>query len=319
MLIQLWGVRGSSPSPLSNDEYSRKLCEILNLAISAGLNDPARIDSFLETIPDDLRYVYGGDTTCATVTSSSQKKYIIDCGTGIRRLGYELMKGPCGKGQGEVNILLTHNHWDHLQGLPFFTPLYVPGNVIHFYSPFPDQEKHLIDQMSPPFFPAPFEKTQSRKEFHLLDVTNRQSLKLEEDLVLDFYPLKHPGGSFAYRFRQGGRTFIFATDAEFTGESLEKQGRETDFFDGADLLVLDSQYTLQESFSKFDWGHTSYTMAVNCAIRWNVKNLVLTHHEPAYPDSMLKEIYNMAVEHAEQMDNDTLKIDMAREGMTFTL
>lgn len=114
------------------------------------------------------------------------------------------------------------------------------------------------------------------------------------------------------------RTFIFATDAEFTGESLEKQGRKRTFSMGPISLSW-IHSTPSGILLKFDWGHTSYTIAVNCAIRWNVKNLVLTHHEPAYPDSMLKEIYNMAVEHAEQMDNDTLKIDMAREGMTFTL
>ena len=90
-----------------------------------------------------------------------------------------------------------------------------------------------------------------------------------------------------------------------------------EFFNHADLLVLDAQYTLDESFLKIDWGHTSYTMAVNCAVRWNVKNLVLTHHEPAYTDEKLYENYQAALEHCKYNDNDKLNIFMAREGLTF--
>ncbi len=319
MRIQLWGVRGSCPSPLPNIEYRAKIETILLTAISQGLKNPDGVGAFIDSLPDEVRYVYGGDTTCVSVTSDSGKIYILDCGTGIRRLGYELMKGPCGKGKGEINILLTHNHWDHIQGIPFFTPIYIPGNVINFYSPFPKQEDFLISQMSSPFFPAPFEKTPSTKVYHLLDVKKREAIKLEDDLLVDFFPLKHPGGSFAYRFRQKGKSFIFATDAEFTGEYIEKEEFRTDFFDKADLLILDSQYTLQESFQKFDWGHTSYTMAVNCGLRWKVKQLVLTHHEPSYPDSMLSEIHTLAREHALQMESDSMIIHMAREGLVFDI
>jgi ribonuclease BN (tRNA processing enzyme) len=143
---------------------------------------------------------------------------------------------------------------------------------------------------------------------------------LEDDLVVDFYPLKHPGGSFAYRFKQAGKTFIFATDAEFTGEVFEKGHEDTlDFFKNADLLIIDAQYTLDESFMKFDWGHTSYTMAVNCGLRWNVKKLVLTHHEPAYQDSKLYENYQAAIEHGENCKNETMKIYIATEGMIFNI
>lgn len=319
MRIQLWGVRGSCPSPLSNIEYRAKIESILSTAIEYGLSDKNRINAFIDSLPDETRYIYGGNTTCVSVTSDSGRLYILDCGTGVRPLGYELMKGPCGKGQGNVRIFLTHNHWDHLQGLPFFTPLYIAGNVLHFYSPFNGQEDFLKSQMSPPFFPAPFEKTPSQKVFHHLDVKNRETIRLEDDLVVDFFPLKHPGGSFAYKFRQNGKSFIFATDAEFTGESLENPEFRTDFFDNTDLLILDSQYTLQESFQKFDWGHTSYTMAVNCGLRWKVKELVLTHHEPSYSDSMLREIHDQAKEHSLQMDPDSMIIHMAREGLVFKL
>ncbi len=320
MLIKLWGVRGSLTSPMTNDEYYGKLQRILERAIKEGLNSHSDVPEFINSLPDDLKWVYGGNTTCVTVTSKSGVMYIIDCGTGIRLVGYDLMKGPSGKGKGVINILMTHNHWDHIQGIPFFTPLYVKGNIINFYSPFKDELKYLNEQMRAPYFPVFFEKTESTKRFIKLDAKRRTPEQLEEDLVVDFYPLKHPGGSFAYRFKQAGKIFIFASDAEFTGEVLEKGGQqEDDFFKNADLLIIDAQYTLDESFSKFDWGHTSYTMAVNCGLRWNVKHLVLTHHEPANSDAKLYENYLSAVEHWRNCENDNMKIDMATEGMTYSL
>jgi phosphoribosyl 1,2-cyclic phosphodiesterase len=320
MQIKLWGVRGSLPAPTSNEEYSHKIRQILERALTAGLRDASAIPGFIGSLPADLKFVFGGNTTCVTVTSNSGNMYILDCGSGIRLLGYELMKGPCGKGQGVMNIFLTHNHWDHLQGLPFFTPLYIKGNILNFHSPFKNQQKILCDQMRAPYFPAPFEGTASTKRYIQLDVKKRTSLQLEKDLAIDYFPLKHPGGSFAYRFKQSGKTFIFATDAEFTGEIFENRQEDiTAFFKNADLLIIDSQYTLDESFMKFDWGHTSYTMAVNCGLSWNVKQLVLTHHEPAYIDSKLNENYQAAIEHGENIKNESMKIYMATEGTTYTL
>lgn len=317
MIVKLRGVRGSLPTPIVNDEYRARIRRILELSVDKKINKNG-IDEFIAGLPDDLNRVYGGNTTCATVTSDSGALYVIDCGTGIRPLGDELMKGPLGRGEGFVNIFITHTHWDHVQGLPFFKPIYFKGNTLSFHSPYADLEDRLIAQQRDfRFFPAPFEKTASSKQYHLLKP--EVPVRLEEDLTVDCYPLKHPGGSFAYRFRQAGKTFIFATDVEFTGEMLEKPGNDTDFFLNADLLVVDSQYTLDESFMKFDWGHTAYTVAVNCGIRWNVKTLALTHHEPSYSDTKLSEIYREALEHRNAMQTSSPELLMATEGMEFTL
>lgn len=319
MKIQLWGVRGSCASPTPQGEYTEKLNAILRAAIAKGLSSEDQIDPFIENLPGHLSTISGGNTTCITVTSKSGKQYIVDGGTGIRVLGDEMMKGEAGKGRATVHILFTHFHWDHIQGVPFFKPLYIPGNTVHFYSPYKEQRAYLQAQMNPPFFPATFEGTASSKVFHELDVKNRQSLFLEEDLKVDFYPMKHPGGSFAYRFTQDGKTFIFATDAEYTGEMIERKDMSTDFFMDADIVVLDAQYTLDESFMKIDWGHTSYTMAVNCGLRWNVKKLVLTHHDPSYSDATLYDNLQTAIQHREASGNHDLEIILAREGDTFEL
>ncbi len=319
MQIRLWGVRGSLPSPINNHEYRGKLKRVLQSAVEKKLSSADDIDSFMDSLPDEIGHVFGGDTTCVSVRSNSGNIYILDAGTGIRRLGDELMEGDCGKGKGTVNILFTHNHWDHIQGLPFFRPIYVPGNTLNIYSPYPDQKKHLENQMNPPHFPAKFEDTLSAKNYHLLDRSPSKVVELEDDLKVSIYPLKHPQGCYAYKFCQAGKTFIFATDTEFTGEIIENIDSKTDFFKNADLLILDSQYTLNEAFLKVDWGHTSYTMAVNCAINWNIKTLLMTHHEPAYSDDILQENYKLALSHADMLNNSTTKILLAREGMIFDL
>ncbi len=143
MQIKLWGVRGSLPAPINNEEYNSKLSRILNLAVQKKLDSKDNIEGFIESLPDELHYITGGDTTCVTVLSDSGNIYILDCGTGIRRLGNDLMEGDCGKGKGNLNIMLTHNHWDHIQGLPFFRPIYVP-NRERIYENEPVATVHLF-------------------------------------------------------------------------------------------------------------------------------------------------------------------------------
>lgn len=319
MKIQLWGVRGSLPSPISNQEYTGKIRGILDMAVLKGLNKSEDIDTFISSLPDELRFICGGDTTCVTVKSDSGKLYIIDCGTGLRRVGNMLMEEDCAIGKGVLSIMITHNHWDHIQGLPFFRPIYVPGNILNFYSPYKNQQALLENQMSSPYFPATFQGTPSIKNYYNIESALKTPLKLEDDLEVSIYPLKHPQGSYAYKFCQDGKIFIFATDTEFTGETIEKIDSKTNFFKNADLLVLDSQYTLDEAFLKVDWGHTSYTMAVNCAINWNVSKLIMTHHEPAYSDDILQKNYLLALEHARQLTDVKTEILLAREGMIFDL
>ena len=320
MLIKLWGVRGSIPAPLRNAEYQRKLKAVLRewqRSGPAGEPDEETLTNFISGLSPDLKYTYGGDTTCVTVQlEENHMPLILDCGTGLRVLGDDLMDGPCGRGQGELRLFLTHTHWDHIQGLPFFKPAYIPGNKLTFYSPYGDLEERLVGQQQSSYFPMPFHGTASEKSFQLMEPG--RTVELEGGTLVDGFALKHPGGSYAYRFRKNGQTFIFATDCEFTGEDMEASAND-EFFQDADLLVMDAQYTLDESFKKFDWGHTSFTMAVNCAVKWRVKHLVMTHHEPAYQDFQVFRNHVDAIQHKDAMPAGGLMVHAAREGMTIRL
>jgi phosphoribosyl 1,2-cyclic phosphodiesterase len=318
VVIQLYGVRGSIPAPLRNNEYKRKVMEILRIFQEKKPDPSMPLDDFWNQLPNTLQATCGGDTTCISVISSKGKRYVVDAGTGSRPLGDDLIPVIMQAPNKELNLKMffTHTHWDHIQGIPFFKPMYFPSVTIDFASPYADLEERFSRQMDPHFFPVPFHSTMSKKTFTTLEPL--KPILFDDSMEVSIHPLKHPGGSYAYKFKENGKIFIFATDAEFTGTDMDYIIEIAPFFQDADYLVLDAQYTLDESFSKFDWGHTSYTMAVNCASQWKVKNLVLTHHEPAYNDEKIESIFEDALAHKEALKT-TLNVHLAREGMIINL
>ncbi|MBN2588731.1 MAG: MBL fold metallo-hydrolase [Spirochaetes bacterium] len=321
MKIELWGVRGSLPTPLTNNEYQLRVRSIIETALTNS-SSKTSIDDIIKLLPSHVSTLYGGNTTCVTVKSRKGNLAILDAGTGLRPLGDQLITEEAGEGKLTANFFFTHTHWDHIQGLPFFKPLYIKGNKFIFNSPIRDLHERLNYQQKFKFFPREFDDTDSVKEFNQLKLN--ESFTIDDSLIVDFIPLRHPGGSFAYRFREGEKSFIFSTDVEFRGNAVESfTSDHGDFFCSADLLILDSQYTLDEAFAKFDWGHTSYSMAVNCGINWKVKKLVLTHHEPSYSDEKLSSIYSDAQEHmnasAKAAQIEVPELFLATEGMVFDI
>jgi len=309
MKVTFWGVRGSLPTPLSAAQVRGKIAAVVHRARPKDLQSARSRELFLGSLPRDIFGTVGGNTTCIEVRTDDGRIIIFDGGTGLRDLGLSIEKKQ--DPTRVFPIFFTHFHWDHLQGIPFFGPAWVKGNRVIFASPFPSIERTIRDQMRPPYFPVTMDVMPARLRFVYLQGEKTRVGNAE----IRWKRMNHPGGSFAYRVSQNGKSVVFATDSEVTDREFQQREENRSFFGSADLLILDAQYTLEESFSKFDFGHSAYTMVVNLAVEWKVKRLVLFHHEPRYEDRKIHGIERKARWHLEQLGGQSLEIRTAEEGM----
>jgi phosphoribosyl 1,2-cyclic phosphodiesterase len=255
--VRLWGTRGSLPA--------------------AG--------------PETIRY--GGNTACVEVQGADGTRLVLDAGTGIRRLGATM--GPAA---GRVDVLLTHLHMDHLQGLGFFAPLFEPEREVHLWGPPSttlDLRSRLARYFSPPLFPVRLRELPCRLVLHDVPVEafTIGALSIEAALVC------HPGPTVGYRISEGGRRLAYLPDHEpALGARAFPPARDwTSGFDlvaGADLLLHDAQYTLEEYAERVGWGHSALPHVLAFARLAGVRRLVTFHHDPSHDDGLLDRLLDEA-------------------------
>ncbi len=318
MRIRFWGVRGSLSSPITHDQVQAKIRKVLELASPADILSRETVENFIENLPFSLKGTYGGNTTSLEIATGENhdKIILIDAGTGIRPLGNSLLGRGRMKGNDELSIFFTHSHWDHIQGLMFFTPIFIPGNTISFYSSFPDIEERLRYQQPFTHFPVPFDDTvmAAKKIFHTFGEGDSVQV---HDLTVTSKSVRHPGGCFAYTFTNThGKKFVFSSDTEFNIDTMDDIETYIRYYQDADILVLDTQYTFEESLQKIDWGHSSAAIATDIAIKSNVKKLILFHHDPTYDDNKMDAVTLQALKYKDMMaPRHPLEIQTAYEGL----
>jgi phosphoribosyl 1,2-cyclic phosphodiesterase len=306
------GVRGSIGTPLSAEQVEEKLALALERAQPEDLKDAPSRQAFIESLPFEIRGCFGGNTSCVQIEVGGEQ-LIFDAGTGIRQLGQELMASDFGKGEGRGHIFLTHTHWDHIQGLPFFTPLYIKGNQFTFHSPYENLKERLEGQQFHEYFPLPFSAYSASLDFS--DLSDKVECRIGA-VKISWLEMCHPGRSFAYRIECNGRSVVYATDAEY--KSLRKNELQPyiDFFQDADLLIFDSMYTFGEGLEKRDWGHSSTFIGVDLAVDANVKQIAFFHHEPRYSDAKLVDIFSQTQKYMKPIAPDSkLEMILAYEGL----
>jgi len=307
MRVRFWGVRGSLPAPLLPAQIKSKISSVLARVTPDDLISPESREHFLAGLPPWLFGTVGGNTPCVSA-HSAKELLVFDCGSGIRELGL-VHAAETPKPQ-RYHIFFSHFHWDHLQGLPFFSPAYDPSVTLNFYSPTANLESTLSGQMTAPYFPVQMETMGSAKKFH--HMKGRLNL---ETLSIDYKKMKHPGDSYSYIVREGNKRFIYATDTELDTADFIKTEENVKYFQNADLIVLDSQYTLDEAIDKNNWGHNAFSMAVDFAANWGIKQMVLFHHDPAYNDHKLYTILQSARWYMERMNIKGITLTLAQEGL----
>lgn len=261
---------------------------------------------------------YGGHTTCLEVQSSgSRVPLILDAGTGlgeaVKNPKSHLFQAEYMRGMGKAHFLLSHTHWDHVIALPTFTPLFVPGNEFHFYSPFKDLDKRFEALFDERFFPVKYKTVEPQISIH--------RIKENETFELESYKItpksqNHPGGSYRYRIESSeNKAFVFATDIEVTNRSIAGIDAGVK---GADALMMDAHY-FPEDF-KPGFGHSHFQDVIDYAVAAEVKKLYLCHLNPEYSDKQLDIQFKRARLHLENMHKDsTLEIHMAFQGCEFLL
>ncbi len=324
MRVKLWGVRGSLPSPETPEHMENRIRGLFNEFFTRGHQTKAHVDGFLNSLPPYRRIGFGGNTACIQVMSDSTS-LIIDAGSGLRRLGESMMGGPCALGRGEVHLLFTHFHWDHLVGLPFFIPIFIPGNKIHFHAVQPDLEHAVRLMFSKPFFPVPFEELGAQCSFHRLEPRKMTSLG---NIQFTPYQLDHPDPCWGYKFEHGERVFSYCVDTEATRLSPADLGPDLPLYQNVDLMIFDGQYTLMEVTEKINWGHAAAPIGLDLAIREGVKRVLFMHHDPAASDekiaaaeSQTRDYFHAYIESARAAGRPVPTVDwaFAYEGMLVKL
>lgn len=238
--------------------------------------------------PDRGNLGYGGNTTCLELRYPGAPLIIFDGGSGIRGLGTSLMSEfPDG---GECHVFFTHFHWDHIQGLPYFAPVYHPGWTLNFHSAHEPAilEGYLANQMCPPYFPVTIPVAQATVRYARMPATAKElgGVRLRQ------FPLQHPNGAHGYRIEAGGRVVVLAFDHEHGNETIDRGIVEQAA--GADLLIYDAQYSEAEYATHRGWGHSTWEQAVAVAKEAGVGQLVLFHHDPIHGDAAIARMVEQA-------------------------
>jgi phosphoribosyl 1,2-cyclic phosphodiesterase len=260
--------------------------------------------------------LFGGNTTCIytdlLINDRSKMIVVFDAGTGIRKLGKDIINGKIPNTE-TILLIFTHLHWDHIQGFPFFEPAYNPQQNIGIF--YPKDELHINKlkqlfevQMQKEYFPVQLENMGAN--FHFFNSEEYKAhFKIEDYVSITYREHKHPGGAFSYRFEAKGRSIVICTDLEH-GETIDRE--VVDFCQGADLLIHDAQYSDEELSRHRGWGHSSFSQAIEVAELSNSKQLIITHHDPDHNDEFLIDIEKKC---RQRFSNCML----AREGIDFLI
>lgn len=316
MLIHFWGTRGSLPYSVRTEEIRGKIRSALCQALEHGLSREEEIDSFIDNhLPFSVKSGFGCNTPCVEVRGGTDF-VICDAGTGLRDFGDYVMQHFTPPNV--FHIFMSHIHWDHIQGFPFFTPAFVSGNTVHIYGAHSELESAFMKQQETPCFPVPMSYMQANIQFHLLDPKETHKVSgFEVNLVKQ----NHPGDSYGYSFCKEGKKFVYSTDAEHTEVSDKDDYYFISFAENADLLVFDAQYRLVEHFhTKEHWGHSSNMTAVELAVRSKAKHLCLFHNEHTINDYQLTEYLKQTRRYLEIYEPEaSLKIDLAYDDLKVSL
>jgi phosphoribosyl 1,2-cyclic phosphodiesterase len=318
MRVRFWGTRGSIPVALTSADIRDKLAQALVAADGRRFASVGEAYAFAQqSLPFALTHTFGGHSACVELETGGEDYVVCDMGSGARPFGAHVLARQGGRPV-TVNVFMSHVHWDHIMGFPFFGPAYVPGTCLRIHGCHAVLEEAFRLQQAAPCFPVEFDQLSAKIEFVRLEpgVPYRLGALTATPKIQ-----RHSGDSYGYRFEAEGKSFVYTTDSEHKLEDLAETEDFVAFFRDADLVVFDAMYSLAEAISvKADWGHSSNIVGVELCQRANVRHLVLFHHEPAYGDATIERVLG-ETRRFEELTRGTqaLRISAAYDGLEVEL
>jgi phosphoribosyl 1,2-cyclic phosphodiesterase len=318
MKVRFWGTRGSLPVAQKAAAIEDKIAAALVAAQGRRFADVAEAKAFAQANLDFATYgTYGGASSCVEVETADSAAFILcDLGSGAREFGLNAM-GRCAAGHARVyHVFLSHLHWDHVMGFPFFVPAFDPGAEIVIHSGHADAEVALRRQQEEISFPVAFDWLRAKISFRTLETGVKHRIGAVTVEVIEQY---HSHVSYGYKFTDAaGKAVVYSTDSEHKIDKMHAETAFVDFFGGCDLVICDTMYSLADSISmKEDWGHSSNIVAIDLCHEARAKRLALFHHEPTYSDADLLRMHKESIRYEElTREHDALEVICAFDGLT---
>jgi phosphoribosyl 1,2-cyclic phosphodiesterase len=282
------------------------------------LDHRADIEAYIDGLGFDIAGTYGGHSSCVQIDAGGEEFVVLDMGSGARPFGQSMIErfGP-GKPQ-TYHIFMSHLHWDHIMGFPFFTPIYIPGNRIVVHSCHENVEYAFRRQQREPSFPVDFEQLGADIRFDVLQPDTPYSIA---GLTVRAKLQRHAGDSYGWRFEHEGKSVIYSTDSEHQLEDEAECAAFAQFFANADAVIFDAMYSLADAISvKADWGHSSNIVGVELCQMARARRLVMFHHEPAYDDARIEQVLGETRRFEEiTRDGHAVEVLSAWDGLELTL
>ena len=283
--VRFWGTRGSLPVALTASGVRRKVLTALRGAAGRTFASDDELNTYVDALGMAVAGSYGGHSSCVEIETGGAEYVLCDLGSGVRAFGQQALARHGAASPQTYHVFMSHVHWDHIMGFPFFAPAYIPGNRIRIYGGHAVVEEALRRQQGPPSFPVDFSALRADIEF----------VRLEPGRDFDIAGMKvgmmlqrHGGDSYGYRFTSAGRTVVYSTDSEHKLADVAETAAFVDFFRFADLVIFDAMYSLADAMSvKADWGHSSNIVGVELCQMAGARHLCLFHHEPMHDDEAI--------------------------------
>jgi len=313
--IIFWGVRGSIPSPTTNTEIKRKLRRLVAGAVDEGVKTQTELERFWRRAPLSDKITFGGNTSCVEVRHRDAS-VILDAGSGLCPLGHHIANSRSAY-KSPYHIFLTHYHWDHILGFPFFRPAYKKGNRIVIHSSSPDAANFFRAQQSIPFFPAPLEFMPAKISFKTIAPQQKERVG---PFTISAVQLLHPGSATGFKLSCAGQNLVYLTDVELLKASPDAHLHYREFVRNVDVAIVDTQYGLLESHEKTDWGHSTAFHWIDLLHNQGVKNLFLFHYEPLRSDAEVADILEHSRQYLRRLyPRSPMKIHGSYEGQKFDI